>query len=230
MTAAPWPVEHHRGSAAAFHERTLPDPLARALWWFEVERPAVVLGSTQRPTVVDAAAAEAAGVEVAKRRSGGGAVFLEPGGAIWVDVLLPATDHRWDHDVGRSFAWLGQAWVDVVHELGAVGAGGAVVHEGPLVRRRWSDLVCFAGLGPGEVTVDGRKVVGISQRRTRAGARFQCALLQRWDPRPMLDVLALSPADRDQAAADLTDAALGLGPVDPAHVVDLLRSALTVTD
>ena len=40
----------------------------------------------------------------------------------------------------------------------------------------WCPLVCFAGVGPGEVLAGGRKLVGISQRRTRAGARFQCAV------------------------------------------------------
>ncbi|MCU1370018.1 MAG: hypothetical protein JWO77_1212, partial [Ilumatobacteraceae bacterium] len=135
-------------------------------------------------------------------------------------------DLRWEHDVGRSFQWLGDAWVRVLRELGQA---DAVAHAGPLQRRPWSELVCFAGLGPGEVTVLGRKVVGISQRRTRAGARFQCALLQRWDPRPMLDVLTLSPADRDRAAADLADAAVGLGPVDAARVVELLRTSVAAT-
>ena len=42
-------------------------------------------------------------------------------------------------------------------------------------------VVCFAGTGPGEVLVAGRKVVGISQRRTRAGARFQCSVPILWD-------------------------------------------------
>lgn len=226
MTSAGWPVEHHRGSAAEFHGRPVPEPHGPALWWFEVERPAVVLGSTQRFDVVDGEAAVAAGVEVAKRRSGGGAVFLDPGDALWIDVLLPATDRRWEADVGRSFRWLGEAWTRVVHELGLT---GAVAHDGPLRRGPWSDLVCFAGLGPGEVTVDGRKVVGISQRRTRAGARFQCALLLGWDPAPMLDVLALAPAERAQAAADLAEVAVGVGPVDPAYVVHLLRTSVTAT-
>jgi lipoate-protein ligase A len=224
VTAAGWPVEHHRGSAAAFHARSVPEAHGPVLWWFEVERPAVVLGSTQRLEVVDGAAAADAGVEVAKRRSGGGAVFLDPQGAVWIDVILPAGDPRWEHDVGRSFRWLGDAWARVVRELGW---SEATVHEGPLLRRPWSDLVCFAGLGPGEVTVDGRKVVGISQRRTRAGARFQCALLLRWEPDRLLDVLALPPDDRDRAAADLADVAQGVGPVDPARVVHLLRTSVT---
>jgi lipoate-protein ligase A len=226
VTPTEWLVEHHRGSAAEFHERTVPDAPSTALWWFEVERPAVVLGSTQRAEVIDETAATAAGVEVAKRRSGGGAVLLEPGEAVWVDVILPVTDRRWEHDVGRSFAWLGEAWARVLRDLGI---DGAEVHDGPLVRRRWSDLVCFAGLGPGEVTVGGRKVVGISQRRTRAGARFQCALLLGWDPTLLLQVLALSDDDRTRAAEDLAAAGFGIGPVDPAHVVALLRASVAAS-
>ncbi len=223
MTAADWPVAHHRGSAAEFHARSIPDQPGPALWWFEVERPALVLGSTQRDDVVDADTAEAAGVEVARRRSGGGAVFLQPGETIWIDVILPADDPRWEHDVGRSFGWLGEAWVRVLRELGVT---GAEAHAGPLLRRPWSDLVCFAGLGPGEVTVGDRKVVGISQRRTRAGARFQCALLQRWDPNLLLEVLALEPEARAQAKADLATSGYGVGPVDPGHVVQLLRTSV----
>ena len=68
----------------------------------------------------------------------------------------------------------------VVHVRGPV--ADAVVHRGGLVATPWSRQVCFAGLGPGEVTVAGRKVVGVAQRRTRHGARFQVAALLRWDP------------------------------------------------
>lgn len=227
MTSGPWPVERHRGSAAAFHALEVPVPPTAALWWFEVERPSVVLGSTQRPEVVDTDAARVSGVEVARRRSGGGAVWLEPSAVLWVDVILPATDHRWERDVGRSFAWLGRAWAQVVGELGLP---GAVAHEGPLLRRPWSDLVCFAGLGPGEVTVGGAKVVGIAQRRTRHAARFQCALLLRWDPTPLLDVLALGADERARARADLAGAATGVGAVDGARALALLQAALTASD
>jgi hypothetical protein len=77
---------------------------------------------------------------------------------------------------------------------------------------RWSRLVCFAGLGPGELTDEqGRKVVGMSQRRTAGVARFQCAVLARWEPAPLLALLALESAERAAAAADLAEAAGGLG-------------------
>jgi lipoate-protein ligase A len=108
---------------------------------------------------------------------------------------------------------VGEAWAAALGELGV----SAEVHRGPLVRSEWSTEVCFAGLGPGEVTVDGRKVVGISQRRTRAAARFQCAALGRWDPAAAVTLLGLPP----RAAEDLRGAAAGVG-----RDLELLLAAL----
>src|SRR5690606_10658151 len=99
------------------------------------------------------------GVELARRRSGGGAVLLDDDAAVWLDVLVPRGDPLWSDDVVVAAHWLGDAWVAALAELGLAGAA----HRGGLVRRPWSELVCFAGLGPGEVTVGGRKVVGVSQ-------------------------------------------------------------------
>jgi lipoate-protein ligase A len=212
-----WSVSLHRGGAGAFHARPLPDPAERALWWFEVERPALVLGSAQRFDVVDAAAASAAGVEVVRRHSGGGAVLVEPAGTIWLDVVLPAGDPLWEADVGRAFHWLGRAWAAALADAGLA----AEVHLGPLIRSEWSPLVCFAGLGPGEVTVGGRKVVGIAQRRTRSAARFQCAAVTRWAPAEIAGLLALDAGDRRRLAADLADTVLPV-PVD----LPTLRSSL----
>lgn len=203
-----WPVERHREDAATFHARPLPEPVRREVWVCEPTRPALVLGSTQRDDVVDRAACTAAGVDVVRRRSGGGAVLVEPRSLLWVDVLVPAGDPLWEHDVGRAFLWLGEAWVGALADVGVV----AAVHRGPLIRTTWSDLVCFAGLGPGELTDPaGRKVVGISQRRTRGGARFQCAALGSWDPATLLPLLALTPADGGAAASALAGAAVGIG-------------------
>lgn len=207
-----WAIEHHTGSAADFHARPMPDHPRRAVWWFHVDRPALVLGSTQRDEVVDLDAAAAAGVEIVRRRSGGGAVLLEPGAVSWVDVIVPAGDPLWDDDVGRSVHWLGHTWAAVLQDSGVSGH----VHEGPLQASRWSGLVCFAGLGAGEVTVDGRKAVGISQRRTRAAARFQCAVVHRWEPERLVPLLRLDATDRGRLARDL---ATRVHPVQPSGQV-----------
>ena len=100
---------------------------------------------------------------------------------------------------------------------------------GPMVRAPWSELVCFAGLGPGEVTVGGAKVVGMSQRRTRAAARFQCGVVHRWAPAELVALLALDDARRREAAAALGPVARWIGAVGSASVVEALVAALDRT-
>ena len=160
-----WRVAHHLEPAGTFHAREVPATPERAAWVCAATAPALVLGSAQHDDRVDRAACAAAGIEVVRRRSGGGAVLVVPGEVLWVDLIVPAGDALWQDDVGRAFHWVGEAWAAALEELGVA----AEVHRGALVRSPWSAAVCFAGLGPGEVTVAGRKVVGISQRRTRAG-------------------------------------------------------------
>jgi lipoate---protein ligase len=183
----------------------------RRLWLFDVDRPAIVLGSGQRVDTDLSAGA----VEVVRRRSGGGAVLLEPGGAVWVDVVVPRGDALWDDDVGRAAHWLGEAWAEAL----AIG-DDAAVHRGALQRTRWSSQVCFAGLGPGEVTASGRKVVGISARRTRDWARFQTVALAAWDPGPLVELLGLPVDD----VAELAGAAAGV-PLD--GLADRVVAAIT---
>lgn len=203
-------MARERGPARLLVDRPWPDPAVRAVWVVEVTDPAVVLGSTQSPDAV------VPGQPALRRRSGGGAVLVEPGGLVWVDVLVPAGDPLWATDVGEAFAWLGRTWAEA---LGDVGVREAQVHDGPLVTTPWSRLVCFAGLGPGEVTVGGAKVVGLCQRRTRAGALFQCAALLDWRPERLLDRLALSADERDRAATDLAGVARSLDGVAPDALV-----------
>lgn len=199
MTA--WSVERVAGSPAEIHSLGLPSPVRRLVRRCEATSSAVVLGSTQPepPPLPSPAGA----VPVVRRRSGGGAVLVEPGDVLWVDVVVPRGDALWDDDVGRAFHWLGDAWA------AAIADRRAVAHRGPLVTTRWSRAVCFAGLGPGEVTVGDRKVVGMSQRRTRDGALFQCAALLAWRPGPLAERLGLPVdafADLERAAAPVSGA------------------------
>ena len=136
-------------------------------------------------------------------------MLVEPEALAWIEVCVSRQDAVWEPDVGRAFWWMGDAWV---HALTALGAQAVDAHRGAPVTTEWSSKVCFAGVGPGEVTIRGRKVVGMAQRRTRAGALFQCAALVRWDARRLLEVLALTDAERDEAEVTLGESAAGLGP------------------
>jgi lipoate-protein ligase A len=205
-----WAVEHHRAPAAALHALGWPDPAARLVRQLEVTASALVLGSTQAMVVSDE-------LDVVRRRSGGGAVLVEPAAVAWVDVVVPRDDPLWSDDVGRAFWWLGDAWAAALARLDVA---GAEVHRGPLVRTPLSDLVCFAGLGPGEVTVDGRKVVGMAQRRTRAGALFQCAVLLAWNGPLLARALGLDAVELDvtvlkgRTSSEVADALMAQLPED----------------
>lgn len=199
-----WRIERYRGSAAALHNAPLPERPERAVWVLELERPALVLGSTQDERVVDNGVAAALGIEVVRRRSGGGAVLLVPGEVAWLDVIVPVGDPLWSDDVGESSQWLGHVWQAALADLGML---GTATHTGPLACGPLGRLVCFCAVGPGEVTLGERKVVGISQRRTRTAARFQCAVYVYWDQGLLGPLLRLT----GPAAAVVEDAAMGLG-------------------
>jgi lipoate---protein ligase len=214
-----WRIERRRGPAADLHARPVPDAPVRSAWVLDADAPALVLGSTQGEDLVDAAAARTRGVAVVRRRSGGGVVYVEPRATAWVDVIVPAGDPLWEDDVGRAALWVGRAWRDALADLGVA---PTEVHDGALACGPLGRLVCFATVGAGEVTTpDGRKVVGISQRRTRAAARFQSAAYTVWDPAPLVELLGL---DGDGAGA-LVDAAAGTGHP-PAALVDAFLARL----
>lgn len=170
------------GDAASFHGRPLPDDGRPHVWWFQPVVPAVVLGSTQDRDIVDLEECSRRGIDVVTRRSGGGIVIVGPDLTLWIDVLVPRHHRLWDDDIGRATWWLGDVWAEALADVEIAGD----VHRGPMQATDLSRLVCFAGRGPGEVVVSApnssaSKAVGISQRRTREWARFQCALSLRWD-------------------------------------------------
>lgn len=205
--AAPGPLLD-RGLAR--FEALTDDPVP-TLRWYRSTATAVVLGRGQVPLV----AGHTASVQVLTRSSGGGAVLMTPT-LLSLDIMLPA-GHPWlAGDLGAVFPRVGRVWADA---LGDLGVRGATVYEGAATARRRGDAreqllaaICYATPGRGEVFVDGRKLVGLAQRRRRAGALVQCGMLRRWDPGPLLDALGGGRVP-DAVAAEVTGAAVGLEEV-----------------
>ena len=137
-----WEFLELTGSAGQIHEWQ-PDHFARRINLCRFSAPAVVLGSTQPESSLDYARARSLGLDIARRRSGGGAVVVRPGAVLWVTVDLPAADPLWQDDLGRSFLWLGEAWA---RALAAAGAPAPKVHHGPPLRTERSPTPCFPGL------------------------------------------------------------------------------------
>ena len=209
-----WRHDERQASAAVLHA-VWPEvdaaPRQRAVARCRPAGPAVVLGSTQPITDVDPARAAATGLDVVRRRSGGGLVLVEPADPLWVDVWVPADDPLWEPDVLVSFEWVGQVWARALASLGLE----TEVHLGRLDDPGgWGRRLCFGAVGAGEVVSSsgGRsvKVVGISQRRTRAGSWFHGACPLGGSPERLARVLAGTDELRRQAASWLQARVPGL--------------------
>ena len=206
-----------RGTVRELHELDLLTGIGgRAqLWWLQPDDTALVLGSRQHDDLVDLDECARLGLTVVHRRSGGGAVLVVPHHLIWVDIVAPhgaAPD-----DIRGSMKWAGEMWRQALTAW--TGQRELVAHGGAMVTTPWSELVCFAGLGPGEVLLDGRKLVGLSQRRTRHGIRIQGSL---YTTQPEIDISTLLRAPLPTAPLPKF-AALA---VDPVELVDRLATQL----
>ncbi len=163
-------IVRRSGSCSELSEQ-LPSLTARTLILAEPNDRSVILGSAQEPTEQMKLRCEEAGFGFSRRRSGGGAVVIVPDEVVWVDLFLPADDPLFQSDVRSGSLWVGDLWCEVVRQF--VGGDSTVaVHRGALIEAPWSRACCFLGLGPGEVTLGGQKIMGLSQRRSRAGAWF----------------------------------------------------------
>jgi lipoate---protein ligase len=212
---SPYRLVRSRSTAADFHGRAVLDSAPREIWQHDVTAAALVLGSTQDRSVVDLDACRRAGVDVVRRRSGGGAVLLVPGEVTWIDVIIPSGAPGWSDDVHGPMVWFGRHLAEVITTL--TGADIAV-HDAAMRTSPWSTHVCFDGVGAGELLLEGRKLVGISQRRTRHAARLQCCWYSSYAPESLVQLL--DPANRP--------AAIDLAPVAtlPAALADTIVAAL----
>jgi len=172
-----------------------------------VTRATLVLGGNQSADVVDISRDPT--ITLHRRRGGGGLVLLRPED-LWIDWWIPQGDPRWSHDVRVSSVQVGGWWADA---LRAHTRGDVRVHqeslEGPVAFR----VVCFAGRGPGEVFVDERKTVGLTQWRVREGV-FVSTVLHAGPTTDVLDYLREVPPGLAQALDHQTLASLTLGDRD----------------
>ncbi|HET6173088.1 MAG TPA: hypothetical protein VFD90_10805 [Gaiellales bacterium] len=174
--------------ADAWLEQTRVDGELRAGW----SRPSdsvLVLGSAQRVTVPGAAL---------RRSTGGGAVSCDDH-YLMLDVVLPRGHPLVIDDVGQSYRWLARALQAALEARGA-SLRAVTPREAarlPVSERAAARLACFAGTGSYELVTrpDGRKLLGLAQRRRGGAALLQAAA---YVARPRLDVPAWLGLPRDQ--------------------------------
>jgi lipoate-protein ligase A len=194
-----WKLYTEHVSAVEQHGRDL--VVERAVWDVRITRKAIVLGSRQDQSLLNGEQCNRDEIEIVRRRSGGGIVFLAPGEHVWLDVVIPRGDVLWNDDVAKASWWLGDVWVQT---LNALGENNVLVHRESLSSDAWGDLLCFAGVGPGEVARQSAeslsKFVGISQRRTRDYARFQCTIYTKWNPHDVEMYVVNTPGNLSEIA------------------------------
>lgn len=211
---SPWVRHDWQGTASEFHSMSLPSQ--RALWWCSVSSPAIILGSAQQETDVDRESAASLGLDVVRRRSGGGAVFVHPTESVWIDITIPRDDPLYVDDVSASMMWLGDVFCDALSRWVQ-----AETYRGAFTAGSYGRSVCFASTSPGEVFVGDHKLVGISQRRGREGARLQCVLYRSWSPDEW--VSSLTAPDIRERIASLPVATIS---ADAADIVSAVFNAL----
>lgn len=221
--SGPWQVRYTTGDAQEFHDRRPSDNTRPEIWVHTVATPTLVLGSTQRESILDLVAIGEQGVDLCRRRSGGGLVYVEPTNDCWIDVVLPTSSKLHQPDIARSFEWIGQAWASTLQtslHISAMDASSMDIDaptSPPIAVANTSDrsaasrLICFAGMGHGEVTVEGNKVVGLSQKRTKSWSRLQSLATRSWQYDKM-ELLLAPDALSEAGIADLSSIPVGLPP------------------
>ena len=176
--------------------RTIPESTAFVV---RVAEPVLVLGGGQRDDVLHDDVDEHCMVR--RRRGGGGAVLVQPDD-LWVDWWLPRPDSRLSTEIPRNALLAAEWWY---RSLVRVVESVPKIYGGPLNVARELKDVCFAGAGPGELFIDDRKVLGVTQWNVREGC-FLSTLIPAWPQNPIRDALRVVPDDLDTALSNVTTA------------------------
>lgn len=140
------------------------------VWTYQ--SPAVVLGCSQRSLHESIEHRLGGRAELVERESGGGAVLTGPW-LVSASVVLPH-GHPWVSDgLLDSYRRLGQLHVAALKEVGVpaqVLTSQELRFSNDTNSVRSVDWACFGGLSPWElVDVEGRKLVGLAQRKRQTG-------------------------------------------------------------
>jgi len=169
-------------------ERTRADGELRG-GWSRATDAVLVLGSAQRVGTP---------AHALRRSTGGGAVSCDDH-YLMLDVVLPRGHPLVIDDVGQSYRWLARGLQAALEQRGAK-LRAVTPREAaalPVADRVAARLACFAGTGSYELVTaeDGRKLVGLAQRRRGGAALLQAGA---YVAPPRIDVAAALGLPRDQ--------------------------------
>jgi len=155
----------------------------------------ISLGYHQNAAEVNLEACEDARIDVARRPTGGGAIFHAhevtysvsvPSNHAWYNLLPLDLYRRVSEAIANGLQLLGAAVTF------AVGETRGVMHTNGKPLR----MACFATSARNEILYQGKKIVGSAQRRFREGALQHGSILLGADHRRLIDLLSVNEAER----------------------------------
>ena len=136
--------------------RTVHRPILK-VWTYDA--PGLVLGCSQR-------ALQTSGATV--RSSGGGAVLTGPW-MLSISVILPVGHPLVTPGLVESYRWFGLAHQAALQAMGVRALALPPDQLSLMPRQPELDWACFGNCSAWEVIAEGRKLVGLAQRRARTG-------------------------------------------------------------
>jgi lipoate---protein ligase len=189
------------------------------LYWSQAESTGLVLGFSQKQSVLNQAALIAHPIPLYHRRAGGTAVLVGPE-LLSLDVLLPAEHPFILSDIVESYRWLGTVWVKTLGSLGvetrlvspqeAHEQRALLKKEATRGREAILSRACFGSFSSYEVIANERKVVGLDMIRRRKGSLLQAGLLLKWDIEPLVHLLGQTLEEQTILREGLPERAVGL--------------------
>lgn len=201
------------------------------LYWSQADPAGVVLGFSQKATILNAQTLNELRLPAYHRRAGGTAVLVGPH-LLALDVVLPAEHRLVLADVVESYRWFGETWVRALRLLNvetrvvppAEAHAQRDLAKQESMRARESVLrrACYASNSPYEVVVGERKVVGLDMIRRRQGSLLQAGVLLSWESATLAHLLGYTPAEQELLRTELPKRAVGLD--------ELTQRAVTVQE
>lgn len=213
----------------------LAQPVTAAQWrLWHYEQPAIVLGCSQRAAYARQLAMPGGPpMEVLLRESGGGAVLTGPW-MLGLSLALPI-GHPWlGQGLLESYRHLGQLFAELLVAEGvparALPPAELPAQQAALIARGLPvlDWACFGNLSPWEVVdAQGRKLVGLAQRRRQTGVLLVAGLLLTEPPWALLcDALGQGKDVEALRWRTVSCEVLAPGSVSAAAFADAVRSKL----
>jgi lipoate---protein ligase len=189
------------------------------LYWSQAESRGLVLGFSQKESVLNQATLITQSIPLYHRRAGGTAVLVGPD-LLSLDVMLPMGHPFILSDIVESYRWFGAVWVKTMRNLGvetrfvlpeeAHAKRDLLKQEATKGREAILNRACFGSLSSYEVIAEERKVVGFDMIRRRTGSLLQAGLLLKWDIEPLVELLGHTPEEQAILREGLPERAIGL--------------------